>query len=224
MKYYSIIVQIFCFLLPWGARRYLLNRILPIKIHKEATIGISIILARNGILKKGVKVCNFNFINEIDYLLLDEFSKIGRKNWITGSSAEKGIGYKASQNRTCEFKLGVHARITNNHHIDCNGGVYIGDFTTIAGKDTQILTHGIDLYSSVQKADPVNIGKYCFVGTRCLILKGSNLPNKCMLAAGAVMSKSFEDEEMIYGGVPAKPLKKLPSKSKYFFRTHGNVT
>jgi acetyltransferase-like isoleucine patch superfamily enzyme len=224
MKKYTIIfIQFACFIFPWFIRRKLLNLLLNIKIHKTAHVGYSIILARSGYMHKSSKIMNFTFVNELDNFIMNEHSKIGKNNWITGSSSELKKGYAASPNRKCEFILGIHSRITTEHHFDCNGGVYIDDFTTIAGKGSQILTHGIDIVENIQKADSVKIGKYCFVGTKSLFLMGSSLPSYSLLAAGSVVSKSNTEPYSVYAGVPAKKVKTLPKESKYFHRTHGNV-
>ena len=222
-RLYKIFVQLFFLPFPWAIRKIVLNTILDIKFEKGAKIGYSVFLAKKSILRKNSVIKNFSFVNEIDFFEMGAFSKIGNRNWITGSSSELKKGYNASPHRKCEFIIGEHTRITANHHFDCNGGVYIGKYTTIAGMNTQILTHGIDLIESVQKADKTIIGTYCFVGTKCIILKGAVLPNNCLLAAGAVLTKSYVESEMIYAGVPAKPVKKIPLDAKYFSRKSGNV-
>lgn len=222
-RLFKIFVQLLFLPFPWVIRKMILTSILNIKFEKGAKIGYSVFLARKSILRENSVIKNFTFVNEIDFFEMGAFSKIGNRNWITGSSAELKKGYKASPHRKCEFIIGEQTRITANHHFDCNGGIYIGKYTTIAGMNTQILTHGIDLIESVQKADKTMIGAYCFVGTKCIILKGAVLPNNCLLAAGAVLTKSYKESEMIYAGVPAKPVKKIPKEAKYFCRKLGNV-
>jgi acetyltransferase-like isoleucine patch superfamily enzyme len=222
-RLFKIVVQLFILPFPWIVRKMVLQIILNIEFEKGSKIGYSVFLARKSILRENAVIKNFTFVNEIDFFEMGAFSKIGNRNWITGSSSELNKGYKASPYRKCEFIIGEQTRITANHHFDCNGGIYIGKYTTIAGMNTQILTHGIDLIESVQKADRTIIGNYCFVGTRCIILKGAVLPNNCLLAAGAVLTKNYEESEMIYAGVPAKAVKKIPIDAKYFFRKSGNV-
>ena len=223
-KYVCATVQVLLFILPWFIRRKLLTIFFKFRIAKSARIGFSIILARHLIMDNQSRIQNLCFINEIDKIVLDANSKIGRSNWITGSSAELNRGYSATQNRKCEFILGEHSRITGNHKFDCNGGIYIGKFTTIAGSLSEFLTHGINLIENYQETDKIQIGDYCFIGTRCLLLKGSKIPNKSLLAAGSIVTKKFEEECNIYGGIPAVFIKKIPTHSKYFFRNHGNVS
>ena len=44
-----------------------------------------------------------------------------------------------------------------------------------------------------------------------------------VLAAGSVLAKDFYDEYVLYGGVPAKPIKNLPHDAAYFIRKKGFV-
>lgn len=58
---------------------------------------------------------------------------------------------------------------------------------TMAGCNSQFLTHSIDIYFNRQGSKPIIIGNYCFISTRVTILGGSSLPDKSVLAAGAVL-------------------------------------
>ena len=52
----------------------------------------------------------------------------------------------------------------------------------------------------------IKIGKNCWIGSKVSILDGVQLGNGCIIAAGAVVTKSFPDNSII-GGVPAKLIK-----------------
>src|SRR5207245_5527131 len=81
--------------------------------------------------------------------------------------------------------VGDHAAITHRHLIDCTDSITIGRFTTVAGHRSQFLTHGIDFEDCVQKAKPIEIGQYCHIGTSCILLPGSRLPDYSMLGAAS---------------------------------------
>lgn len=55
--------------------------------------------------------------------------------------------------------------------------------------------------------DPVIIGNNVWIGTRVIILPGVEIGDNSIIAAGAVVSKSFGPNSII-GGVPAKLIKK----------------
>ncbi len=47
-----------------------------------------------------------------------------------------------------------------------------------------------------------------FIGMNSIILPGVTIGKNCIIAAGSVVSKSTEDNT-VYGGVPAKFIKKI---------------
>ena len=109
------------------------------------------------------------------------------------------------------------------HYVDCNQGVTIGDYATIAGLGSQILSHSIDLYANRQDAREIRFGNYVFVGTRCIILGGATLPNFSVLGAGSLLKDRLETEFRLYAGVPALEKKILSSELAYFNRDTGFV-
>lgn len=220
----KILIQTSLFIFPWKIRRSLLQLFFNFKISGGARIGRSLILASKVIIEEGAIISNFNFVNNIDKIHLKAYSKIGRKNWITGPNTKSTKAFSAVEGRKCELIVGKHSRITDRHIIDCTGGVYVGSFSTIAGNRSQILTHSIDIKSSTQKCKPINIGDYSFIGTSCILLMGASVPSYSVLGAGSVMTKSLEEEYALYGGNPAKFIKKLEIDNLYFHRKTGNVS
>ena len=55
-------------------------------------------------------------------------------------------------------------------------------------------------------SSPVRVGNSCWIGQNVCILKGVELGDSCIVAAGCVVTKSFPSFSVI-GGVPAKLLK-----------------
>lgn len=56
-------------------------------------------------------------------------------------------------------------------------------------------------------AKDVVIGDHCWVGLQCIILKGTQIPPHCVVAAGAVCSKRYESPNCILAGNPARAVK-----------------
>lgn len=50
----------------------------------------------------------------------------------------------------------------------------------------------------------INIGDNCFIGQRSTILYGVTLANNIIVASGSVVTRSFDIENIIIGGNPAK--------------------
>ena len=62
--------------------------------------------------------------------------------------------------------------------------------------------------SELIPAKPITIGKNCFIGCNCIILKGTTLADGCVVGAGAVVSGTFPQNSVIAGN-PAKVIKTL---------------
>lgn len=215
-----MLFQLIIILLPWSIRRRLLQIVLGWRISPSAIIGKSIILAKYVAMGPRSRIHHLVFCKKIDRLLMGEDSGIAQLTFISGFSTSDKRFFRSVDVRNCELVLGAHAGITSRHFVDCNGGVYIGDFTTVAGIRTQILTHSIDVYHNQQDAKPIHIGRACFLGTGCILLPGSVLPDCSILGAGSVLTKAYDQAGMLYAGSPAKPIKSLDvDKVPYFHRT-----
>ena len=56
--------------------------------------------------------------------------------------------------------------------------------------------------------ESVTIGDGCWIGARATFLPGAHVPAGCIIAAGAVVNGTLEPD-CIYGGVPAKLIRRL---------------
>lgn len=210
--------------LPWRIKRLILQKCFHYKIHPTAKIGISYIYPQYLEMKEGAHIGHLNIAIHLDKIIIGKNSTIGRKNWITGFSTKTTSKHFSHQlERKSELIMGNESAITKNHHIDCTNSIIIGNFVTIAGYYTQMLTHSIDLKENRQNSLPIIIEDYCFISTRCILLGGCKLPNHSTLAAGAVLNKNYSESWTLYAGVPAKPIKAIEKTEKYFTRQSGFV-
>ena len=65
---------------------------------------------------------------------------------------------------------------------------------------------GIDPHKAPMQKGKVKIGNCCWIGAKAVILKDVELGDFCVVAAGAVVTRSFPDGSII-GGVPARIIK-----------------
>ena len=205
----KIILHFLLMIFPWCIRRWLLCRFFGYKIHKTAHIGFSLIMPLSLEMGDKCKIGNFTVCRGIDRLVMRDGSGMGSFHLITGIPTRNKRHFQHVENRKCEMVLGKCVGIPSRKYFDCNGGIYIGDYTTIAGQWTQFLTHSIDIYNARQDARSIHVGKYCFIGTGCILLPGAALPDYSVLGAGAVLNKDMREGGMIYAGVPAVPKKKI---------------
>lgn len=220
----NIVLKILCLVVPWTLKRRILIRFFRYDIHPTARIGFSWIYPSKLVMKSYSKIGSLNVAVHLDVIQMDSYSTISRSNWITGFSSFTNSKHFSHQvERVSSLLVGEHSAITKNHHIDCTNCIQIGKFSTIAGYQSQLLTHSIDILMNRQDSKPISIGDYCFIGTNVVILGGSQLPSFSILGAKSLLNKRFTEEYNMYGGVPAKQISSLPSTAKYFLRTTGFV-
>ena len=211
-------------LLPWSLKRLLLQGLYGYKLDSSARIGLAWIYPRRLLMAAGSRIDSLTVAVNLDALELGERATIGRGNWITGFASGTSSPHFAHQpDRRGELHLGAHSAITKHHHIDATNRITIGPFTTIAGYRSQLLSHAIDLQHNRQHSEPITIGSYCFVGTSCVILGGSILPDHSVLGALSLLNKAHIEPWGLYAGQPARRLKVIESSAAYFSRSGGYV-
>jgi acetyltransferase-like isoleucine patch superfamily enzyme len=95
---------------------------------------------------------------------------------------------------------GTHIYDTNFHSLD--------PATRIKGDDGQVHTE----FELDQHSSPVRIGKQCWVGSRCIILKGVTIGDESVIGAGSVVTKDVPPRQ-VWAGNPAKFIKELKGES-----------
>jgi hypothetical protein len=221
----AVIATISAVAFPWQVRRLILCALCGYKIHRSAYISrISLVMPQRLEMGANSYIGAMTVVKGIESLRIDEHGFIGALNWIFGFPKRPGCRHFAmdSTRNPCLI-VEPHAAITSRHLIDCTDEVVVGAYSTLAGFRSQILTHSIDLQESRQRCRPVHIGRYCFVGTSCVLLAGSVLPDRSVLAAHSVLTAAQSMDGYLYGGTPAKPIKPIAADAKYFSRTSGYV-
>ena len=114
--------------------------------------------------------------------------------------------------RKMGIKIGKNCYI--NHDVLLEVGCEIGDDTTITG-GTIVLTHDAvpatflpvlnkgDVFNRRCRREKVNIGKQCFIGARCVILPGVTIGDRCVVAAGSIVTKDVPSGNVVAGN-PAR--------------------
>lgn len=220
MKKILMLISLF---LPWFLRRWILTKFFEYQIHPTARIGFSWVFPKKLIMEANSSIGTLTLCKNLDLIYLEQHSSIGKGNWITGYPSDLSAHFAQEQDRKPQLILGEHSAITNRHLIDCTAAVSIGKFSTFAGFQSQILTHSIDLEHCRQSSAPIKIGSYCFVGTNCIVLGDSSLPDYSVLGAKSLLNKKYTDTRYVYGGVPASPIKRLAHELSYFSRSTGFV-
>ena len=93
--------------------------------------------------------------------------------------------------------------------MDGNGGLKIGKNCSISA-GVQILTHDTVKWAlsggkCSYEYDSTSIGDCCFLGSHAVITKGVKIGKHSIVAAGAVVTKCFDDYSVV-AGIPAKKI------------------
>lgn len=102
--------------------------------------------------------------------------------------------------------IGEDTIIGQNTFLDGRDKLKIGSHVDIAS-DVMIYNseHDINAEDFHAILGPVEIGDYCFIGPRTIILPGVKIGKGAVVGAGAVVTKDVEDFSIV-GGIPAKPI------------------
>ncbi len=111
--------------------------------------------------------------------------------------------------------IGENCAINRKCYLDGRGGIYIGDNVSIS-PEVQLITadHDIDSEYFEYNERPIYINDYVWIGTRAIILPGVTIGKGSVIAAGSVVTKDVPPY-CVYGGVPAKYIKKRNNNLSY---------
>ena len=94
--------------------------------------------------------------------------------------------------------------------IDGRNGIVIGENVWVGPRVSLISqNHNENNYLKYETAKPIIIGKNSLLTANCVVLPEVELGEHTIVAAGAVVTKSFLKGNQVLGGVPAKVIKKL---------------
>ena len=95
-------------------------------------------------------------------------------------------------------------------YIDARNGIIIEENVFIGPKVSLIsMNHDKDNLDKYVDATPIILHKNCWLATNATILAGVELGEHTVVAAGAVVTKSFPDGNQMLAGNPATMVKKL---------------
>ena len=107
--------------------------------------------------------------------------------------------------------VGKRVGIGGNCQIVCHNKIVIGD-DTIFGPNVMIFDHNhqYDFETGVKHRSfdvgEISIGKNCWLGAGCTILKDVHIGNNVVVAAGSVVTKDVPNNSVV-AGIPAKKIK-----------------
>lgn len=97
-----------------------------------------------------------------------------------------------------------------NCYIDGRNGIIFGKNVWIGPKVSIIsMNHEINDYTKYIKTESISIDDDCWIGANATILPGVKLGKHVIVGAGSVVTKSFEKDNILIAGCPAKIIKEV---------------
>lgn len=194
------------------------------KIGRRVRIGFSVIDAGECEIGDDVRIGHLNVFTRVGKLTIGEHTRIGALNIFRGGD-EISIGRYCDILRLNEinsipepemvgeadprFTLGDGSMIGASHKIDFTDRVTFGRRVILGGRNSSIWTH------NRQQTEPVEVGDYSYLGSEIRMAPGSRVPAKCIVGMGSVVTKRFEREYWLIGGVPAAEVKELNEDGRF---------
>lgn len=143
--------------------------------------------------------------------------------WRATIHAEKDVRIHA----TASIRNAQNVYVGKNSHINHLCCVWAGENSQIILGDNLLMGPGVCLFSgnhSMIKDQPMTfqerkeasivIGDDVWLGAHSIITAGTHIANGVIVAAGAVVTRSITQEDVIVAGVPAKIIGERPSAPK----------
>jgi acetyltransferase-like isoleucine patch superfamily enzyme len=118
-----------------------------------------------------------------------------------------------ARGKTSTIRIGRGTAMSNNvsivamQSVEIGERCLIGELVTIFDADFHRI-HPAERWNGSDPPSPVRIGNNVWLGSRVMVLKGVNIGENCVIAAGAVVTKSVPPNT-IAAGVPAIVIRQL---------------
>lgn len=107
-------------------------------------------------------------------------------------------------------EFGSKVRFNGDCFFSCYDEMKFGDDLMCGWNVSFLTTNGhIIMVDGVEKEtiSPIVIGNHVWLGSDSVINKGVVIPDGCVCAHHSIVTKSFDEENSLYGGFPAKKLR-----------------
>ena len=127
-----------------------------------------------------------------------------------GGKASIGHGSKLSIRG--DLTLGADFNMTAESTIVCAKSIRFGNDCLLSWDLRVMDTDEHPLYDKEHKRinpdRPIIVGNHVWIGCKCVLLKGAEIPDSTVLAAGTLLTSAFSGEQQVIGGNPPSILKR----------------
>ncbi len=156
----------------------------------------------------------FRYLMTLIMPLLPETKCFGFKRWLL-----RQTGAKVGNNvRICssalfigsgQLEIGDNTWIGHRCIISSSSNIIIGANCDLApnvyiGNGTHKITPNQSRIADIEISKDITIGDGCWLCVNSTVLPGVSIASRCVVAAGSVVTSSFEEELVLVAGIPAK--------------------
>jgi len=205
-------------LLPSFLKRPLYRLFFGYRIGPGVKIGLSLLDCAEVDLGEGTEIGHFNLIVRVGAFVTGRQARVGFLNIIRGGE-RVSLGRYATVMRfnvlnaipdhdcttspVSTLELGDGAILVSAHRVDFTDRVKLGRNVIVGGRSSSFWTH------NRQQTAPITVGDFCYLGSEIRVAPGGQLPPRCILALGSVLSGTIVEEGSLVGGMPARVLRPL---------------
>jgi acetyltransferase-like isoleucine patch superfamily enzyme len=102
--------------------------------------------------------------------------------------------------------IGNNVGIGEYAYLGGAGGLIIGQYFSCHPENHLFDDRGVPIRKQAVRREGITIGRDCWIGSKVTILDGVSIGEGCVIAAGAVVTRSVPSFSVI-GGIPAKLLR-----------------
>ena len=127
-------------------------------------------------------------------------------------SGKASIGHGSKISVRGKLNLGEKFNMTAESTIVCAKEITFGNDCLVSWDVLLMDTDEHPLYNSgnqrINDDKPIVIGNHVWIGCKCIILKGAQMPDNSVLAAGTLLKSEFAGTNQVVGGNPPTILKR----------------
>ena len=102
--------------------------------------------------------------------------------------------------------FGGKASIGHGSKLSVRGNLCLGDGFNMTAESTIVCAKEIRFGRDCLDK-PILVGDHVWIGCKCVLLKGAEVPDNTVVAAGTLLTSSFSGEHQVIGGNPPTVLK-----------------
>jgi len=117
-----------------------------------------------------------------------------------------GIGHGSKLSVRGNLRFGADFNMTAESTIVCADQITFGRDCLLSWDILVMDTDEHPLYDKegmrINPNRPIRVGDHVWIGCKCVLLKGAEVPDNTVVAAGTLLSRAFEGENQVIGGNP----------------------